>query len=239
MVTSRTVLFVHGAFQGGWVWDKVIPLLPSNYHVLAPTLTGLDRESEERMATTGLHDHIAEICRIIDENNLKDIILVGHSYGGLVISCVAGLRSSKIRQLIYVDALIPGENDSLLKMVGPENAQFFLESAKKGQGWKIDPFPPGAFGLTKEEDIAIANRLHCSQSLQCFTEEVSLPTQDQLASMKISFILCRQSSPLMKELAKKAKDLEWDYYEMEVPHCPMITHSWELASLLQTIFHHQ
>lgn len=235
MTILTTVLLVHGAFQGGWVWDKILPLLPNHYQILAPTLTGLDNKTQNLMPITGLHDHIADICRIIDSNELSNVILVGHSYGGLVISGVAQARASKITQLIYVDALIPNENDSLLKMVGSENAQYFLESAKKGQGWKIDPFPPEAFGLMKKEDIELAQAYHRPQSLKCFTEKVSLPTKDQLAQFKNSFIWCKQSSPLMKELATKAKSLQWDCYEMEAPHCPMITHPVQLAALLEMI----
>lgn len=229
------LLFVHGAFQGGWVWDKIFPPLSKHYQLFTPTLTGLDDHSKEVMRITGLHDHITDICQIIDNNNLNNVVLIGHSYGGLVISGVGKARSSKIAHLIYLDALIPNENDSLLKIVGPENAQFFLDSAIKNEGWKIDPFPPEAFGLTKKEDIELAKVHHRPQSLKCFVEEISLPMQDQLALIKKSFILCKQSSELMKELALKAKNLRWNCYEMETPHCPMITHPEELAALLEII----
>lgn len=228
-----TIILVHGAFQGGWVWDKITPTLRAAGHtVYTPTLQGLGSRNSELTQQTGLQDHIADVCKVIDENNVSEAVLVGHSYGGVVVSGVAKVRTLRIKKLLYLDAPIPDNNQSLLDILGADTAQFFHNSAH--EGWRIDSFPAQAFGLEKEEDIAWAFPQHNSQSLKSFTDKVTVAQPSEMSSITTGYILCTPGNPFTQVQALKAQQKGWDTYHIQAGHCPMITHPKLLTELLCT-----
>src|ERR1700704_3783106 len=119
MITSEgnpmaTFVLVHGAWFGGWCWQKVIPLLESAGHeVYAPTLTGLAERVSELSPEVGLETHIQDIAGLLEEKNLHDVILVGHSYGGVVITGVVDRVPQRIAHLIYLDTFAPRDGESM------------------------------------------------------------------------------------------------------------------------------
>jgi pimeloyl-ACP methyl ester carboxylesterase len=101
------IILVAGTFHGGWYWDPIVPGLTSAGHrVFAPTLTGLDA-SELIAGPVNLDTHIDDVLRVIDDNQLKEIALVGWSYGGMVITGVADRTDAKILKLVYLDGQLP------------------------------------------------------------------------------------------------------------------------------------
>ncbi|MBP9765238.1 alpha/beta hydrolase [Candidatus Babeliales bacterium] len=226
-----TIILVHGAFQGDWVWDKITPTLRAAGHtVYSPTLQGLGSRASELTQQTGLQDHIADVCKVIDENNASEIILLGHSYGGIVISGVAKVRTLHIKKILYLDAPIPDNNQSLLDVLGADTAQFFYNSAH--EGWRIDSFPAQAFGLDKEKDIAWAFPQHTPQSLKTFTDKVSMLQPSEMSSIKIGYILCTPGNVFTQTQALKAQKQGWDTHQIQAGHCPMITDAKAFADLL-------
>lgn len=229
-----TFILVHGAFQGGWVWDRVAPLLRfRGYAVYCPTLTGLGERSNELTPQVGLEDHIRDVCKVIDAHHLSHIVLVGHSYGGIVISGVAKERSSQIDQLLYLDAPIPENNESLLGALGQENIKLFFDSLV--DGWKVNPFPVECFGLTKASDLKWALPQHTPQSLKTFTDPVSVLEQRDALHLKMGYIHCTPGNDFTLTQFHRAKEKGWDTFQLQAPHCPMITHPEELAELLCAI----
>jgi pimeloyl-ACP methyl ester carboxylesterase len=104
-------VLVHGSCQGGWCWKKVAPILcKDGYFVHTPTLTGLGERSHLVNRDIGLHTHILDIIQVIEYEDLDEVILVGHSYGGLVIGGVAEKIPQRIRRLVYLDAYVPQDN---------------------------------------------------------------------------------------------------------------------------------
>ena len=184
-------IFVHGAFQGGWVWEKIKPaVLAAGYNAFFPTLKGLAEQASELSESIGLQEHINEICQLIDKHALNNITLIGHSYGGMVISGVAAKMPEKIARFIYLDALIPDNNQSALDILGSEAETHFFNLAKANQGWCIDPFAPNDFGLTESEDIAWAAPKHTAQSLKTFTDKIQIPPTSAFAHITKIFIHC-------------------------------------------------
>ena len=108
------ILFVHGAWGGGWQFRKVAPLLESRgYTVYRPSLTGLGERAHLATPMVGLDTHIEDIVNVIRFENLHDVILVGHSYGGMVVTGVADRVPDRIKRVIYLDAMLPNDGDSI------------------------------------------------------------------------------------------------------------------------------
>ena len=104
-------VLVHGSCHGGWCWKKVAPILcKDGYFVHTPTLTGLGERSHLVNRDIGLHTHILDIIQVFEYEDLDEVILVGHSYGGLVIGGVAEKIPQRIRRLVYLDAYVPQDN---------------------------------------------------------------------------------------------------------------------------------
>ena len=117
------IVLVHGAWSGSWSWNGVAPLLRAVGHeVHAPTLTGLAERSHVPPAQVNLSSHICDIAGLMRWNDLRDVILVGHSYGGMVITGAADREIARIRGMIYIDAFVPESGQSLWDMAGPKSA---------------------------------------------------------------------------------------------------------------------
>ena len=105
---DATFVLVHGAWHGGWCWSRVAPLLRgAGYPVFAPTLTGLGERLHLLTPQVDLDTHVRDITSLLDYEDLHNVILVGHSYGGMVISGVAETAGTRLAQLVYLDAFLP------------------------------------------------------------------------------------------------------------------------------------
>ena len=119
-MTATTFVLVHGAWNGGWNWRRVADRLRSRGHsVFAPTLTGLGERVHQLHPGVDLSLHIADVLGVIKYESLNDIVLVGHSYGGFVISGVAEVIPRKIRSIVFLDAFVPDDGDALVELVQP------------------------------------------------------------------------------------------------------------------------
>ena len=117
------IVLVHGAWSGSWSWKGVAPLLRAAGHeVHAPTLTGLAERSHIAPAQVNLSSHIADIAGLLHWNDLRDVILVGHSYGGMVITGAADREIARIKGMIYIDAFVPASGQNVWDMAGPKGA---------------------------------------------------------------------------------------------------------------------
>lgn len=221
------LFLIHGAFQGGFVWRSLFPRLAGMGHmVCAPTLSG-----------NTLTEHINQVSELIRAHapGEEKIVLLGHSYGSLVVTGVAKrLAPQKIQGLIYLDAPIPfdsnGEPQSLLDILGYAATEFFMQNTKEGL---VNPFSPQAFGLDDSAHSEII-ALHRSQALDCFTEKGPSWSPDDRPAFPITYIQCAPNEFTDQQVVK-AKALKW--YIATIPesgHCPMITHPGPLLELLST-----
>src|SRR5262245_51808475 len=149
-----TFLIGHGAWSAAWAWKKVRPLLRAAGHeVFTPTYTGLGERAHLVSRAITLDTHIADVLGVIDCEDLKDIVLVGHSYGGMVATGVADRAPERIAKLVYLDAFVPESGQSLQDLL-PEPARVRQRdsAAAQGDGWLTppNPSPPD----TSPEDLA-------------------------------------------------------------------------------------
>ena len=171
-----TFLLVHGAWHGGWCWKRVARRLSAKGHlVYTPTLTGLGERSHLAGPEIDLGCHIKDILGVLDTEELSDVIICGHSYGGQIITPVIDQRIKSFRAGVWLDAFVPENGQSLLDSWPPEHAQKILEKVLKlGEGWKIPPMKPEYFGVMNQQDIEWVSRRCVPQPFKTFSEPVQL-----------------------------------------------------------------
>jgi pimeloyl-ACP methyl ester carboxylesterase len=118
---QSTFVLVHGAWHGGWCYGRVAERLRAAGHrVLTPTLTGLGERSHLCSRSVNLTTHIADVVNLIKWEQLQRVTLVGHSYGGVVVTGVADTIPERISSLVYLDAFVPKDGQCMLDLVGPD-----------------------------------------------------------------------------------------------------------------------
>ena len=116
---SHTFVLVHGAWHGGWCWQRVADRLRGSGHtVFTPTLTGLGERSHLLRGGIDLKTHITDVVNVIKWEGLSDVVLCGHSYGGFVISGVAEQMAPAIHSIVFLDAFVPRNGESVLDLTG-------------------------------------------------------------------------------------------------------------------------
>jgi pimeloyl-ACP methyl ester carboxylesterase len=170
-----TYVLVHGAWHGSWCWKRVRKVLQAAGHeVFTPTLTGVGERSHLNSAGVNLSTHIADVANLIKWEELSDVILCGHSYGGCVISGAADQVPDRIRALVYLDAFVLEDGEALTDFLPPGQAQGMRQLARDtGDGWKVAPIPAEAFRVNPR-DSAWVNRQCTPQALACFEEQIRL-----------------------------------------------------------------
>jgi pimeloyl-ACP methyl ester carboxylesterase len=176
---KTTYILVHGAWHGSWCWKRVRAALQSAGHnVFTPTLTGLGERSHLNSAAVDLSTHIADIVNLIKWEELSDVVLCGHSYAGCVITGVADQIPDRIRALVFLDAFVLENGESLIDTVPSEVAQAICDQAKAtGEGWKVNPVPAHLVGVRDPHDVAWVDAQCTSQAIATFQEKHQAHTQ--------------------------------------------------------------
>lgn len=224
-----TYVLVHGAFHGGWAWQQLAEQLrESGAVVYTPTLAGLGDRAHEAQANVGLGTHVQDIVALLEFEDLHDVILVGHSYAGMVITGVAAAVPGRIKKLVYFDAAIPEPGQSFFDAIA------FPGPIPVGES-TMAPFPPEAFGLTEPAQIAFVGARLRPQPLASFLEPISF-NWAQLANIPKVYIHCKGEWFARESfLAFRAKALawHWPYFELDTSHDAMITKPHELYQILR------
>jgi pimeloyl-ACP methyl ester carboxylesterase len=166
-----TFVLVHGAWHGGWYYKQVARLLrQAGHEVYTPTLTGLGERAHLMNRTIDLDTHVQDIVGVIRCEELSDVVLCGHSYGGMVIAGVAEQVAAKIRSLVYLDAFVPENGKSLFDYLPAEQSgQMRTDAAQNGEGYKVTPIPAAAFAVNaygdKEQLFLLAFERYASRFL--------------------------------------------------------------------------
>lgn len=230
-----TFLFVPGAWLGGWCWrDVVAPLRATGHTVITATLTGLGERAHLLSRDTGLDTHIADILGLVHYRGLDGLTLIGHSYGGTVITAVAERIADSIRRLVYLDASIPRDGESNNDVIGTEMAgQLRASAVAEGDGWRVPPAPYVAGRLSDNVLRSwVANRL-TPHPLRAFDDAVHL-NSPQAAALPRAFIRTTQS-PLYDRLLAHARDAGWYCREIGGGHYAMFTQPEVVARALNEL----
>src|SRR5262249_20466701 len=172
-----TFLVAHGAWSAGWAWKKMHPLMSAAGHgLITPTYTGLGEREHLASPSNDLETHIQDVLAVIKYEDLRNVVLIGHSYGGMVATGVADRARERIAQLIYLDAFVPKNGQSLLDLLPPQARQQLQDRVRAGDGWRVppNPTPPD----TSEADAKWIAERRLPQSLKTFVKSMRLSAAD-------------------------------------------------------------
>jgi pimeloyl-ACP methyl ester carboxylesterase len=173
-VSHRSFVLVHGAWHGAWSYERVAQRLQHKGHrVYVPTLTGLSERSHLYRPDINLTTHVLDVANLIRWLDLRQITLVGHSYGGMVVTAVADQMPERIASLVYLDAFLPRDNQCLHDLVPEEMAQAQRESATAANHFGIPPIPADVYNVNVA-DREWVDRSCTPQPLATFTERARL-----------------------------------------------------------------
>ncbi len=223
-------MLVHGAWHGGWCWRFVRPLL-QGHEVHAPSLTGLGERKHLARPDVDLDTHIADVVSLLEMEDLRDVILVGHSYGGMVVTGAADRAPERIRRLVYLDAFVPEDGKCLLDYAVPERAARMREEGEKTGS--VTPPPLSLWGLTRPEHIDFVTPREVRHPYRTMTQKIRLG--GNTAHLPKTFIYC--SSPAtgsFDQFAARYRNApNWKFFELPTGHDAMILMPERLAELLQ------
>jgi pimeloyl-ACP methyl ester carboxylesterase len=230
-----SIVLAHGAWSAAWAWKKMRPLMAAAGHeFFSPTYTGLGERSHLAHADIDLSTHIQDVLSVLEFEDLKDVTLLGHSYGGMVATGVADKAADRIARVVYIDAFAPRDGQSLFDLVGPKAEGNMRAGAQKdGDGWKLplNPMPPD----TAPEDAAWAVPRRRPQPIKTFEQKISLRSQYAPAR---HYIYAKKNGPgdVFRQFGERARsEAGWKYYEIEASHNPHITCPEVLMALLTEI----
>jgi len=207
-------------------------LAASGRRVFTPTLTGYGETTHLLSPDVGLGTHTADVVRLLVEADLHDVVLVGHSYAGMVISAVANQVPERIARLVYLDAMVPTDGENALDVMP-------ITRSMLGDDWRVPPLPElpaphGLFGVTDPGDIAWVRTMLSDQSLRCLEEPVAMdnPALREIPRTHIHCTVKPEGFDRRPVPAVQPNGEPSDVRELATGHDCMITAPAELAELL-------
>ena len=210
----RTIVFVHGAWGGGWQYKKVEPLLEEAGHtVYRPTMTGLGERVHLARPDVGLSTHIEDIVKVFEFEDLHEVVLVGHSYGGMVIAGVAERVPDRIAKLVYFDAILPENGESVVSLFGDAIDAMATAGGGGAEPWQLVP---------RWVEQGKPPPVDVPQPLLTFTEPIVLESSEA-ARLPAVFLLTVEAGKETDDFdvfADRARDRGWEVITMEGSHNP-------------------
>ncbi|MEM6909458.1 MAG: alpha/beta hydrolase [Pseudomonadota bacterium] len=235
-------VLIHGAWHGSWCWEPVREKLETAGHrVLTPTLPGLAERQAELRPDLGLTDHIADVRDLIEREGLSDFVLVGHSYGGMVITGVADALKDRIAHIVYLDAALPKNGESMVSYGAPRSAEALAagEQAIKGlasDGIAMSPFPASLLGVAQDHPLHDwTERQLTPHPLKTWLDPIVLRNGGPEGLPK-TYIHCTEPALAQSQFpwlaSQLADDPAWRYATLKTGHEAMITAPRDVAALL-------
>ncbi len=238
-----TFVLVHPAWHGGWFWKKIAPRLREHGHlVFTPTLTGLGERSHLARADVGLDVHVTDVVNVLTYEALTDVVLVGHSSSGAVITGVAGRAPTQIAHVVYLDAFVPEDGQSVLDLIATER-RLMMEAMvhTEGDDWLLPRFaqPPwptivrDMWGVADDHDAAWMLERLGPTPFGHFKDPVRVANQ-AVEALPRTFVRFRQfPNPRFDRHAEMAqRTAGWRYRELLAPHHAPVTAPDEVSDLL-------
>ena len=230
-------LLIHGAWHGGWVWNEISEILNyQGYSVSTPTLTGLGEKKHLLSSKITIDTFIEDVVNHIIFENLNNIILVGHSFAGSVISGVADKLKDRIQKLIYFDAVILKDGQKPFDIAPKELVEQRIELAKRfGNGISIPAPSADAFGVFDVKKSLLLEEKLTPHPLSTFQSKLTI--KNEIGNgIPLFYIFC--NDPVYKSLESSrevVRKMKWPIFELNAGHDAMLTHPKETLNLLMKI----
>ncbi|MEP2734840.1 MAG: alpha/beta fold hydrolase [Erythrobacter sp.] len=241
--SPRDFVLIHGAWHGGWCWEQVRQLLESAGHrVHTPTLPGLAERAGEMSPDIGLAEHITDAIGFVEASGLRNIVLVGHSYGGMVITGMADAMKDRIAHIVYLDAALPKNGESMISYGAPRSQAAIDGAAKTIKGLAPDgiamaAFPASLLGISEDHPLHNwTNERLTPHPLKTWLDPIVL-TNGGSDGLPRTYVHC--TSPALPQTqfpyiaALAANDPSWQSIELATGHDAMITAPQDCAALFE------
>jgi pimeloyl-ACP methyl ester carboxylesterase len=235
LIPMTTYVLVHGAWGGAWIWHRVVgPLRAAGHEVHAVTLTGDGERAYLRRPDISLQTHIDDVLGLVVAEELDDIVLVGHSYGGMVITGAADALGARVQQLVYVDAMVPLPGEGWGDGHPPEIVAARLAAAKANDN-ALPPPDPAAFGLA-DADRDWLQRRHVPHPFGMYRVPLHFDAE-RWARLPRTFIDCnRPAYPTIDAMRRRVRELPgWRIVEIATGHFPMVSAPAALLDILLSL----
>ncbi len=225
-------VLVHGAWHGGWCYGRVASTIRDRgYRVSTPALSGLGERAHLYTPAINASTHIQDIVSLLECEDLNDVVLVGHSYAGMVITGVADRLPARVAALVYLDAFVGKDGESLCDVDLPEGVAANLENARANGGHTLSPLPAKALGVNAA-DIAWVDSKCTPQPLATFIERIAL-TGAHLAVKHRSYVHALHGLRATRRIYQALRtEPGWRFHELACGHDVMIDMPMETAGIL-------
>ena len=230
-----TFLIVHGAWSGGHAWRRVRPgLRAAGHEVFAPALTGLGERAHLARPDVDLDTHVQDVVNVLEYEDLQEVHLVGHSYGGVVITAAAEHVADRLAQLVYLDAEVPKDGQSEYDLTAPDERAAYEEAVhRKGDGWRIPPPVPEPLPDDLPPDIRWTLSRMVAQPVRTFAQPVRLT--GAASRLPRTYIFCTEGKggqPVPTYVEAARAEPGWRFRELKAGHAAHVTAPDELVRLL-------
>lgn len=236
------LVLVHGAWHGAWCWARVVPrLLAAGRRVVAPTLTGLGDRAHLFGAGVGLATHVDDVLAAIEAEEVRDgFVLVGHSYGGNVVTGVADVLRARIGHCVFLDAVVPPPGTGRWRWADfnlPADREARLQAIReRGAGVALAPPPAAALGVTDPDDVAWVERRMRPMPVGTYLGEITLRHGGSDGLPRTYVAAAAPAYPPMRPVCERvAADPTWRYETIATGHDMMVTAPGALAERLLAI----
>ena len=222
---SHTFVLVHGAWHGGWCWRDVAGELRARAQkVTTPPLTGLGERAHLLSASVDLETHINDVLNHIDAEEAEDIVLVGHSYGGFVVRGACARRASRIAHIVYLDAFVPGEGETVSAYASPERARLLTDVLAKDPAGTMPPLKPAAFGISDPAQADWVARRLTPHPVRTYLQPLSLGPGAPTPKSR-HYIACMSPKLDVFEMTRDRirRDNGFTFAELDAGHDVMVT----------------
>jgi len=221
-----SIVIVHGMWSGGWLFQPIARMLRrAGHEAFTPTLTGVGEREHLGSPETGLETHVTDVMNVLEFEDLRDVMLVGYSYGGMVITVVADRVPERVGQLVYLDAWVPRDGQAVADIV-PEAVEGFIRAAMlSGEGWRVPRDPPAPRRTT--------------HPLRSLIQPAVLRNEAAMMEFPRTYIRFTGNSlyhaPVMARIAADGAAAGWRTLELDADHDAPETHPRDLAGLLLSL----
>ena len=227
-----TFVLVHGAWHGGWCWDRVAaPLRAAGHEVHAPTLTGLSERAHLLSPQVGLDTHVEDVVRLIDVLDLRDVVLVGHSYAGQVVTAVADRRPAAVTRRVHLDAFVGSDGEAARDLLPETVEHHWAESAaEQGFGWLVPVRKLSVLGVTEQADVDWLTPKLTPHPWKTYTDPLRLT--GAVDDVPAVFVECVSWMRVFRAQADRARERGWPVHELDTGHEAMVIAPKALADVL-------
>lgn len=238
-----TYVLCHGGGMGGWIWKFVKPaLLAAGHDVYTPTYTGFGEREHLLSADVDTNVHVTDIVNVLIKEDIRDCILVGHSYSGTILPGVVAQAADRIRRVVLLDSLIVRTGESVVEAMGLMPAE---QAAGIAAGVKSGDIPPGSGVHIQQREMAKEHPMDMSperqqwlldnlsdQPLACTVTPVAVGAE-QLTGIPVDYVAV--SDTIMKPLHARARELGWTVHELEGDHAFLVGQAEWTANFLLSL----